>query len=99
MLFLRHSFECFYAFSICCLHTPKYLLSAFIGSLVVLACSILSLFVAYIIIGVVYKRFFLGAKGAEQFPHVDHWRMCGNLIAVRLVVFSLFQYFYPSQLT
>ncbi|XP_065187785.1 cation-dependent mannose-6-phosphate receptor-like isoform X2 [Sycon ciliatum] len=50
-----------------------------VGGIVVLA--LLGLLVLYILLGVAYKRCFLGAKGADQFPHVDHWRMFGNLVA------------------
>ena len=44
--------------------------------------SLVGLWVAAMIVGVLYKRFLLGAKGWEQVPFIDWYREFGNLQAV-----------------
>ncbi|XP_038061997.1 cation-dependent mannose-6-phosphate receptor-like [Patiria miniata] len=50
-----------------------------IGSVLVIIT--LSVIAAYIILGFIFQRFFMGAKGIEQFPNVSFWRDFGNLVA------------------
>ncbi|XP_022110220.1 cation-dependent mannose-6-phosphate receptor-like isoform X2 [Acanthaster planci] len=50
-----------------------------IGSIIVIIT--VSVIVAYIILGFIYQRCFMGAKGIEQFPNISFWRDFGNLVA------------------
>lgn len=36
----------------------------------------------YVIVGVLYQRLVVGAKGVDQFPHHPFWMEIGNLSAV-----------------
>lgn len=36
---------------------------------------------AYLLFGMLYKRFITGAKGLEQVPNIGFWRSCGNMQA------------------
>ena len=47
-------------------------------------CSLLVLFVTYLLIGTLYNRFVRGARGWEQIPNADSWGSCFGLIFVRV---------------
>lgn len=45
--------------------------------LIVFSCLV----IAYLVFGMLYKRFVTGAKGLEQVPNIGFWRSCGNMQA------------------
>lgn len=52
------------------------------GTGTVLILAFVIIFTFYIVVGVLYKRFVLGASGVEQIPNVDMW--CGCLESISL---------------
>ena len=49
----------------------------------------------YLILGFLYQRFIVGAKGMEQIPNYKFWRDFGSLQAVSFL-FTLYSTMYPS---
>ena len=47
-----------------------------------LICSVVIVGVLYLILGMLYQRFIVGAKGLEQIPNYLMWREFGTLQAV-----------------
>ncbi|XP_030842881.1 cation-dependent mannose-6-phosphate receptor isoform X2 [Strongylocentrotus purpuratus] len=78
--------ECAYVFEVgssvaCSNSTSAPSSSSGIGVGGIIVITVLTIAAAYLILGVAYKRFFLRAKGREQFPHIDFWTNFGNLTA------------------
>ncbi|XP_054769117.2 cation-dependent mannose-6-phosphate receptor-like [Lytechinus pictus] len=77
--------ECAYVFevgsSVACSNSTTSPSSSGIGVGGIIVISTLVIAAAYLILGVAYKRFFLRAKGREQFPNIDFWTNFGNLTA------------------
>ena len=43
----------------------------------------------YLLVGFLYSRFVLGAKGIDQIPNYEFWKDFGNLQAVRIFAFCI----------
>ncbi|XP_071805642.1 cation-dependent mannose-6-phosphate receptor-like [Asterias amurensis] len=76
--------DCSYIFEIstsaaCTVSTVSPIEGLSVGSVLVIIT--LSVIVAYLLLGFLYQRFLLGAKGIEQFPNISFWRDFGNLVA------------------
>ncbi|XP_074654508.1 cation-dependent mannose-6-phosphate receptor-like [Tubulanus polymorphus] len=73
--------QCYYLFELShravCTSSPSNGLS--IGSIVVILFTVISL--AYFLVGFLYQRFVVGAKGYEQIPNYSFWKDFGNLQA------------------
>lgn len=53
-----------------------------VGYLFIYLFRALSCLTLYLIIGFLYQRLVVGAKGVEQFPNYGFWSEIGNLSAV-----------------
>uniref|UniRef100_A0A8C5PL78 Cation-dependent mannose-6-phosphate receptor n=1 Tax=Leptobrachium leishanense TaxID=445787 RepID=A0A8C5PL78_9ANUR len=72
--------ECFYLFemdsSVACIPEDAHLST---GSILLIVFAVLV--AVYLLVGFLYYRFVVGAKGMEQFPNITFWKEFGNLVA------------------
>ncbi|CAG2214152.1 M6PR [Mytilus edulis] len=85
--------DCYYLFEISspdiCIKVPPITISLSVGSILVIILSVGSILVIifivvvclYILLGFLYNRLVLGAKGKEQIPNYSFWQDFGNLQA------------------
>ena len=57
-------------------------------------CRLIVVGSIYVILGFLYQRYVVGAKGMEQIPNYNFWRDFGSLQAVSFLV-TLYSTMYP----
>ncbi|XP_066028020.1 cation-dependent mannose-6-phosphate receptor-like [Pocillopora verrucosa] len=76
----KNPLECYYLFELnndaACTAKPKHLSAGSIMLIILIVVGSI-----YLILGFLYQRYMVGAKGMEQIPNYNFWKDCGSLQA------------------